>query len=314
MTMRCQDPGVLKLFTAEPHDPRVSGPNVKPHPETAAEMEAICRALSNATGWEFRYEAGVARSATLPQPLPDREGSKNADPSLEWSAPVNPGVGAAPGHLKMDRSARESGVPAAAAEQLGSLVAGLISEKARLEQSLCEREAELAAGVPIVVRPRAAAHLSERLSGVLKGGAQSLGCTAAAMYLLDDDTSELKLRAQWGMGTHKLMEPARPLAGALADLEALCGHAVTLEDDVMMDLWKVPEPCEAAICVPISGPTTVLGTLWFYCDAPRKFTDIETNLAEILAGRVAAELDREALVLQLQTKRGSNLSAAMADV
>jgi GAF domain-containing protein len=201
----------------------------------------------------------------------------------------------------------------AAAQELGSLVAKLVSDRTRVERALGEREAELGTNTPIVDYPRTAAHLSERLAAVLRGGAKSLGCSAAAMYLLDDDTSELKLRAEWGLGADKLAEPARPLADALADLEALCGHAVVLEEEVIMDLWKVPEPCKAAICVPISGPSTVLGTLWFYCDAARKFTDVETNLAEILAGRLAAELDREALVLQLQSQRGNSLTAAMGN-
>ena len=95
------------------------------------------------------------------------------------------------------------------------------------------------------------------------------------------------------------------LAGALADLEALSGHAVVLEDDVLMELWRVPEPAGAAVCVPISGPSSVLGTLWLFCHAPRKFSATETNLAEILAGRLAADLDREALIAQLQAKRQS---------
>ena len=195
--------------------------------------------------------------------------------------------------------------PAAVAQQLAAQIVELISQRSQMERALCEREAELAAGVPIFVHPRPTSHLSERLEAVLRGGAQSLRCDAAAMYLLDDDTTELKLRAQWGLGAQRLAEPGRPLAGALADLEALSGHAVVLEDDVLMELWRVPEPAGAAVCVPISGPSSVLGTLWLFCHAPRKFSATETNLAEILAGRLAADLDREALIAQLQAKRQS---------
>lgn len=320
--MPSRESGLLKVFAAEPEDIAAdcsTSQSVQP----ADEMAAICQLLSRATGWTFCYEGGGVETKILPQPHPDSERKRRADPLIEWSAPVNPGVGAALGHLKRDRPSAMAGTGAQpqvsrspgvcnadAAEQLGTLVANLISNRARLERALSEREAELAMGVPIVAHPRATSHLAERLAAVLCGGAESLGCKAAAMYLLDDQTSELKLRSEWGLGMAKLAEPARPLAGALADLEALCGHAVVLEEEVLMDLWKVPQPCGAAICVPISGPASVLGTLWFYCAAPRKFTATETNLAEILAGRLAAELDREALVVQWHANRGSGLTAA----
>jgi len=306
-----RQPGLLKVFAAEPEEAAPDASSMQ-GVQPADEMSAISQVLSRATGWRFRYEAGGAKTATLP----DTEGRKSADPHLEWSAPVNPGVGAALGHLKMDRPVSVGGTEAkpqakqSAAQELGTLVAELISGRVRLEQALREREAELATGVPIVVQPRATSNLAERLAAVLRGGAESLDFQAAAMYLLDDETSELKLRAEWGLGVAKLAEPARPLAGALADLEAMCGHAVVLEDGVLMDLWKVPEPCGAAICVPISGPSSVLGTLWFYSAVSRKFTATQTNLAEILAGRLAAELDREALVRQLQANRGNSLTAS----
>jgi serine phosphatase RsbU (regulator of sigma subunit) len=87
----------------------------------------------------------------------------------------------------------------------------------------------------------------------------------------------------------------------LADLEALLGHAVVLETTQSLRPWNVPEPCEAALCVPVSSPTMPLGTLWFFSQTPRPFTAEQTNLAEIIAGRVASELDR-AVLLHEQTQ------------
>ncbi|MCE9545510.1 MAG: hypothetical protein K8T25_08330, partial [Planctomycetia bacterium] len=52
-----------------------------------AEIDTLCTALSDATGWPIRLAAGPAPSQ---------------DPLLQWSAPVNLGVGTAPGHLRMD--------------------------------------------------------------------------------------------------------------------------------------------------------------------------------------------------------------------
>ena len=65
---------------------------------------------------------------------------------------------------------------------------------------------------------------------------------------------------------------------------------------MLFEPWHVPEPCGAAVCVPISTPTMILGTLWFYADDARDFDDHETNLAEIVAGRIATELERDMLI------------------
>ena len=89
----------------------------------------------------------------------------------------------------------------------------------------------------------------------------------------------------------------------MADLEALLGHAVALESTAdMVGAWKTPEPAEAALCVPVSSPTVPLGTLWFFCNRERPFSDEQTNMAEVVAGKIAADLERTAL-LQEQISR-----------
>jgi len=50
--------------------------------------------------------------------------------------------------------------------------------------------------------------------------------------------------------------------------------------------------------VPISSPTTPFGTLWTFCDHGRDFSVDETNLLEIVAGRIAADLERAVLLNQ----------------
>jgi serine phosphatase RsbU (regulator of sigma subunit) len=150
--------------------------------------------------------------------------------------------------------------------------------------------------VPVVEHRQENKELAKRLTAVLRGGAESLGCQAAALYLLDEATSELKLRAAWNLPNSRFTAGPRPLAGAIGDLEALCGHAVVLEDSQLFERWKVPESCEAAVCVPVSSPTMPLGTVWFFSFAPRAFSDPQVNMAEVVAGRLAADLEREALL------------------
>jgi serine phosphatase RsbU (regulator of sigma subunit) len=76
--------------------------------------------------------------------------------------------------------------------------------------------------------------------------------------------------------------------------------------------WKVPEEFPAAVCVPVSTPSTPLGTLWVFSETRRGFDGRETNILEIVAGRIAAELEREMLLVEGVTAK--QLSAEVARV
>jgi phosphoserine phosphatase RsbU/P len=192
--------------------------------------------------------------------------------------------------------ARSSAIDFQQVRPLALAIGGLLSEINRLQHAVRRREAELAAGVPVASGREGEPHLAERLEAVLKAGAQAVGCQAAGLYLLDDATTELKLRAAWGLSQEKLLAAGRPLRGSVADLEALVGHAVVLEDTSLLPHWRCPEDFPAAICVPVSSPSIPLGTLWAFCDRTRDFTPEESNLLEIIAGRLAADLEREMLL------------------
>lgn len=228
-----------------------------------ARGEQFAAAFRDATGWELRYDG---ESAANPVRLA-RPAAPEANPVLPFSK----------------------------AQKLAAAVGPLLADLNGARQALVAREAELAAGVPVALKADEP-HLAERLESILKSGAQAVGCIAAALYLLDDATTTLKLRSVFGLPATRLLDPPRPLRGAVADLEALIGHAVVLEDIHRLPHWKAPENFPAAVCVPVSSPSLPLGTLWMFADSPRDFTDEQTNLLEIVAGRVAAELERESLV------------------
>lgn len=264
--------GQLKLYTeTEP---------VQVTPASSfASLPAVFEAFEQATGWSLRYEPG--RDTGLPTSgTPQKAGAQVAELSLT-RGPTSAGV-----------------VPADAAQKLASALAQLLGEAISLEQALWQREAELATAVPVVPAANEGEHMASRLEAVLEGGAKALGCRAAALYLLDEGTSQLKLRACWGLPRTRLAAPARPLRGAVADLEALLGSAVVLENAAMMAAWHAPEQFAAAVCVPLASATTILGTLWIFSRRPRPFNDRHTNLAEIVAGRLVADLEREILLGQ----------------
>lgn len=258
-------------------------------------LHELCTAFEQATGWPLRYVAG-------PAPRND------AEPI--WSAPVDAGIGAPLGHLVFDeRSAASlaSGTPPAdshaaalAARRLAEQLAAQSNRLVRGERVLREREAELAAGVPVTAGIRSAPHLAERLEAVLRCGAMAIGCHAAGLYMLDEWTTSLKLRAAWHLPAERLAADARLLEAANADLEALAGHAVCIESAAARAAWSMPECFPAAVCVPVSSPTVPLGTLWLYCEHLREFSDEQVNLAEMTAGRLAADLEREMLLAEAQ--------------
>jgi phosphoserine phosphatase RsbU/P len=253
-----------------------------------ASLPELLRAFQSATGWSLRYAAKHASKAA----------NAKSTAELSWSAPVNPGQGTTPGQLTLGPIEGVDTSPAVAfeaARNLASAVGGMLEEVLQLRRALVEREAELAAGVPLVPHLDERAHLADRLEAVLCGGAQAVGGHAAALYLLDEATSKLKLRSCWGLPLDRLTAPPRPLKGAVADLESMLGHAVVLENAAMMRHWRAPEDFPAAICVPVSSSTTILGTLWMFSNDPRDFSEQLANIVEVVAGRLAAELEREML-------------------
>ncbi len=260
---------------------------VQPQVDSVGSLPELLRAFEHTTGWPLRYVVG-------PQP--------NRPNDLTWSAPVSPGVGAPLGHLRLDSAAspsagtvREAADPDTA-RSMATALAGMLNELIQTRHVLWQREAELAAGVPLVPHADEERHLALRLEAVLRAGAEAVDCQAAGLYLLDEATTELKLRSSWGLPPDWLTRPARPLKGAVADLEALLGHAVVLDDPETIRHWNVPDDFPAAVCLPVSTPTTLLGTLWVYGHRRRDFDSRQTNILEVVAGRLAADLEREMLL------------------
>jgi serine phosphatase RsbU (regulator of sigma subunit) len=266
----------------------------RPTIQGVGSLPEVLRAFRRATGWSLRY---------LSQPSPDNGSASrtNQPTDLTWSAPVNPGVGATLGHFRIEPVGSQEAqggkrLDSKAARELASALTGMLGELLTTQDALCQREAELAVGVPLAPHPEEKQHLASRLQAVLRAGAEAVDCDAAGIYLLDAGTSHLKLRSAWHLPPDRLADPPRPLEGALADLEAMLGHAVLLRDSSLMRHWNPPEDFPSAVCVPVSSPTTILGTLWLFSNKTRDFTDREVNLVEVIAGRLASDLEREMLL------------------
>lgn len=261
-------------------------------------FDELCLAFQKATGWSLRLRADPSRTTSSDLT------SFNSNASSTGVAPGAVSLELSPSPLPAVRAPRKF------AEPLARGIARLLGEVAEARHALWQREAELAAGIPVAARPAEPEVFAERLDGILRGGCEALECPAAGLYLLDQGTTELKLRAAWGLARYKLAEPPRTLRGATADLEALTGHAVVLANEQLCRLWHAPEPVAAALCVPVASPTVPLGTLWFFSRGERDFDDRQTQLAEIVAGRIAADLEREVLLGDAAARAADDRSEA----
>lgn len=279
--------------------------------DVVASLPELLRAYQAATGWQLSYQS--SRDGRVDSSLPADLSATTC--SSVWSAEVAAGphrvgrLSIAPEQPQpVGRRAREKADAVSrqpistdtelppAARKLARAVADVLNELLETRYALWQREAELAAQVPFVPHRAEAAQLAARLEAVLRAGAEAVGCQAAALYLLDDRTEYLKLRASWGLPFDRLLAPPRSLSGAVADLEAMLGHAVVLEEARECLSWQPPEDFASAVCLPVSTPTNLLGTVWFFCDRKRDFSSRETNLLEVAAGRLAVELEREILL------------------
>lgn len=274
-------PKYLKLYRQDHKD----GPAIDP--QSLESWRNVTRSFLDLTGWLMRFVPG------------EKETSETDVPVLSGAS------GKCLGHLRLDpvdprgettEFERIQSLASAAAEMLGELLV--------THEALWDREAELATAIPVTPHADEAGQLAARLEAVLRSGVQAVGCHAAAVYLLDDGTSELKLRAAYGLPRTRLAAPPRSLQGALGDLEAMLGHAVVLESPGLVDRWHAPESFSAAVCLPLSTPTNILGTLWVFSKSPRIFSDKDTGVLEVVSGRVAAELEREvALQVALRSEK-----------
>jgi len=180
---------------------------------------------------------------------------------------------------------------------LARTLADMISESHQWQVALRHREAELAANVQLTFHDQEYRGLAQQLEQLLRSGAKAVQCDAAALYLLDRETSFLKLRSIWGLPEERLTDPPRPLSTALGDLEAMLGHAVVLNEDASLaERWNVPENFSASICVPVTSQTTIHGTLWCFADSQLEFDGSAIHLLEIIAGRIALELEHKTLL------------------
>ncbi|MEL7265627.1 MAG: GAF domain-containing protein, partial [Planctomycetota bacterium] len=139
--------------------------------------------------------------------------------------------------------------------------------------------------------------LSDQLRILLCDAATATGCDAAALYLLDEDTSELSVRAIHNLPQDRLSRPPQPLRGSLADLEAMVAEIVCLDDlrGPVGQRWCSPEPFPSAMCVAVRLGDFPIGTLWLWNQESTTHNENQQSTAKLAASSIASELVRHDL-------------------
>ncbi|MCA9133474.1 MAG: SpoIIE family protein phosphatase [Planctomycetales bacterium] len=253
------------------------------------DLAAAMQAFSQATGWLPRPLGGTPHH---PREIP-RESGQPVPPLRERVTLVS----ALPmdGLLDAEEYEHAATTSSETAWALLEQIDGLVQQLRVAEQTIQRQEAQLSTALGVSIRKDESELLASRLTESLHRAAELTGSDAAALYLLDDATSQLKMRSCWGMPTSALTQPPRDLRGALADLEALMGNAVLLENLKLAPEWNCPENYAAALCVPIGSPTMPHGTLWLWSDHVRDFSSADIDAAKAAADKILADIERSVL-------------------
>ncbi len=271
----------LKNF---PNPERPLNPNDAPYSATLPEA---MRNFRNALGYELKYlKAGAAQSAD------------DAREELVENFVVGELGKKVYGNLRL---ARTKGVQPQVdwqrARAITEALASVLTENYKWREAAAQREAEIACLATVEPESESCedelAPVAERLRDVMRSGARALGgFDAAALYMLNEDTTALRTAALWRLPDDRFLERPRSLQGARAEVEALLGSAVVLNDEELAEIWRAPEIFPCSVCIPIISDSAILGVLWFFANKSRKIGSRETEILDLVARRVVDELEK----------------------
>jgi len=248
-------------------------------------LPELLQSLWQHLGLDVRF---VRNGGTLPE-------------TVEESFRIGISGGQSPGQLVLlpSRDIRKPKLVGEERHKFLTAFAQFLGDAYRWQHALRQHEETQAAPttIPIVQRN------GESLLLLLKESAKLADFSATSLYLLDSQKKLLKLRSCWGLPEERLLEPPKPLHESLADVEAILGQIVVVNEDYLLETWQVPEDFPMAVCLPVMSQQSIWGTLWLFADQRRDCTEHELSLLEYIAGRLAAEVEKLSLHRELTRNR-----------
>lgn len=186
------------------------------------------------------------------------------------------------------------------AEKLALAATDLADQYQASLEAIRRQEAELAASAIPNEIAETSSRLSEKLQALLRLAVAATGSTHAAVYMLDEQTNSLKMRACHGLPASRLVTAPRSLRGSRGDLESLVSDVVLIDDlsGELSATWSSPEAFASAIVVRIEDEDLPIGTLWIWSDELRSYTDRDGTAAQLASTAIASELAKSKLSRQ----------------
>ncbi|WP_161604418.1 SpoIIE family protein phosphatase [Roseiconus nitratireducens] len=246
--------------------------------------EQFWNAFSAATGWRIDDQHGGDQIDVLPTVDLDLMGDQ-------------PG----PSHPPVVR---------ANAAELAKLASSMVAEIDQLQSVIRRQEVELAAHATAAIGFQPSQRGAQAVQETLQLAVESIGFDAAAIYMLDDQTQYLNLRAMTGLPADRLRAQPRSLRGSRADLEALVQDVVLIDDltGPAAATWCAPEPAGAAVCAALYKGDLPIGTLWLFRDKPIPLGESVASVAKMAAAQITLHLS-EAVSARHETSRRQALEA-----
>jgi len=132
---------------------------------------------------------------------------------------------------------------------------------------------------------------ADRVANLLRFAKSELAAIGAAVYLLDDATTHLRLRSMIApTAVAPDVESVRPLENALADLESLIGNHVNIQTPEMGETWRIPQPFKYGWCCLLGTKNLPLGTVWIFFSQPRSLDDAKSEFLSNLSNQIFSEI------------------------
>lgn len=258
------------------------------------------QAYTSATGWRIDQPHGRVRGRTNKSvviPVAVGVSRSSAEESFGISLRPSMDVSMMGGVDSLDE------MPAVShemAEKLAVAASDLAQEYQESLESIRRQEAELAATAVPSESIETDGRLSDKLKSLLRQVVAATGSNRAAIYMLDEQTTSLKMRACYGLPTSRLMAAPRSLRGSRGDLESLVSDVVLIDDlsGSLSATWNSPEDYPSAIVIRLDDEDLPIGTLWIWSDDAKSYTERDGAAAQLASSAVASELAKSKLSRQ----------------
>ena len=258
--------------------------------ETHVLIPTLCRQFSQATGWTLHYTPADTES------FAELETQAANDPRCCWFQEISDGrepVGLLSLFVADDLASNCSFVQATdLAQGISEVLVQLATAFARLDR----RNHDVSTLVHLGLAVPAQENLAWALTQVLKAAVQLTTTRSAAFFLLNPETSRLKLRAVYQIAADLIPRSERILAYSPEDLEALVTGPAAVYAQEGTSSVSLPESFRAGLCVAVQSETMPIGTLWVYDRRSRQFGERDRHVLQSIAMQIAAVLERVALL------------------